>query len=55
MHSLGIMLNLLHVFNRGSSVVSHKNVTKVVMSMVSLLRLKGYGGQAGVSVQVLGK
>jgi len=25
------------------------------MSMVSLLRLKGYGGQAGVSVQVLGK
>jgi hypothetical protein len=51
-----------------SSVVSHKKVTKVVwyilvelsfldntMSMVSLLRLKGYGGQAGVSVQVSGK
>ena len=45
--------------------MSHKNVTKVVwyvlvqksslnntMFMVSLLRLKGYGGQAGVSVQV---
>jgi hypothetical protein len=25
------------------------------MSKVSLLRLKGYGGQAGVSVQVSGK
>jgi hypothetical protein len=48
-----------------ASVMSPKNVTKVVwcilvqmsslnntMSMVSLLRLKGYGGQAGVSVQV---
>ena len=48
--------------------MSHKKVTKVVwyilvelsfldntMSKVSLLRLKGYGGQAGVSVQVSGK
>jgi hypothetical protein len=45
--------------------MSHKNVTKVVwhilaqksslnntMFMVSLLRIKSYGGQAGVSVQV---
>jgi len=37
------------------SVVSHKNVTKAVMSMVSLLRLKGFGGQAGVSVEVSGQ
>ena len=47
--------------------MSHKNVTKVMwyvlvqksslnntMFMVSLLRLKSYGGQAGVSVQVSG-
>ena len=30
----------------------YKNVTKVAMTVASLLRLKGYGGQAGVSVQV---
>jgi hypothetical protein len=30
----------------------HKNVTKVQIFMVSLLRRKGYGGQAGFSVQV---
>jgi len=47
------------------SGMSHKNVTKVMwyvlvqksslnntMFIVSLLRLKSYGGQAGVSVQV---
>jgi hypothetical protein len=34
--------------------MSHKYITEVVMTMVSLLRLKGYGGQAGVSVQVSG-
>jgi hypothetical protein len=32
--------------------MSPKIVTEVVMTMVSLLRLKGYGGQAGFSVQV---
>jgi len=39
--------------NRDSvySVISHKNVTKVLINMVSLLRLKGYGGQAGVRIQ----
>ena len=34
--------------------MSYKNVIKVVITMVSLLRLKGYGGQAGFSVQVSG-
>ncbi len=29
----------------------HKSVTTVVMTMVSLLRLKGYGGQAGFRTQ----
>jgi hypothetical protein len=32
--------------------MSHKYITKVAMTMVSLLRLKGYEGQAGFSVQV---
>ena len=32
--------------------MSYKSVTKVVIVMVSLLRLIGYGGHAGFSVQV---
>ena len=36
------------------SVMFYKNVAKVVMTMVSPLRLKGYGGQAGVRFRVSG-
>ena len=35
-------------------VISIKYVTKTLINMVSLLRLKGYGGQAGVGCQVSG-
>ena len=36
-------------------ILVHLSFFNNTMSMVSLLRLKGYGGQTGVSVQVSGK